>query len=268
MGEPLTDKMDFFLGGHDLEMSTIRDLLERHAPDRFCDKGLAWGARASDYQAEIEGALERKQTPVLIELTVDLDLPKDRIVIIDHHGQRAGSTQPTSLHQVFEILNLPATQWTRWHELVAANDRGYVPAMLDLGATKEEVSAIRAADRKAQGVTPEEEEAAERALSRLRILADGALAVATLPHAHTAPLCDRLEPALGGIGFENLLIDSPDQLNFFGKGNLIYALNEGFPGGWYGGALPERGFWGHQSASLPSVRNFLLAELARNSPVP
>jgi hypothetical protein len=73
---------------------------------------------------------------------------------------------------------------------------------------------------------------------------------------------------LGGIGFENLLIDSPDQLNFFGKGNLIYALNEGFPGGWYGGALPERGFWGHQSASLPSVRNFLLSELARNSPVP
>ena len=48
---------------------------------------------------------------------------------------------------------LPATQGTRWHELVAANDRGYVPATLDLGATKEEVNAIGAGDRKAQGVT-------------------------------------------------------------------------------------------------------------------
>jgi hypothetical protein len=152
--------------------------------------------------------------------------------------------------------------------LVAANDRGYIPAMLELGATKEEINAIRIADRKAQGVTPEEEAAAEEALQGLRVLAGGALSVANLPHAHTSPLCDRLEPALGGTGFENLLIESPDQLNFFGKGHLVYALDEGFPGGWYGGALPERGFWGHHAASSPSVRNFLLAELACKSAVP
>lgn len=256
----------FFLGGRDLEMVTIRDLLERHAPDSFCDKGLAWGARASDYQIEIEDALDRKQTPVLIELAVDRTLPEDRIIVVDHHGQRAGSTQPTSLHQVFELLELSPQEWTRQHELVAANDRGYIPAMLEIGGTKDEIRAIRAADRKAQGVTPEEELAAEQALSTLRVLVDGALSVVALPHAHTSPLCDRLEPALGGVGFANLLIESPDQLNFYGCGRLIYSLNERFPGGWYGGALPNGGFWGHQDLSLPSVLNFLVAELASDSP--
>jgi hypothetical protein len=254
-------KLVFFLGGRDLEMVTIRELLEHNAPNRFCDKGLAWGARASDYRAEIEAALEQKQTPVLIELAVDFDLPADRIIIIDHHGQRAGSTKPTSLHQVFDLLNLSNDEWTRWHDLVAANDRGYVPAMLELGATAAEIRAVRFADREAQGVTTEEEAAAEAALRKLQVLADGALSVVTLPHAHTAAVCDRLEPVLGGMGFENLLIESPDQVNFYGKGYLVQALNDRFPGGWYGGDLPERGFWGHQNLALPDVENFLSATL-------
>lgn len=45
----------FFLGGRDLEMLTIRDLMAEHAPGRFHDKGLPWGAKASDCQGEARG---------------------------------------------------------------------------------------------------------------------------------------------------------------------------------------------------------------------
>jgi hypothetical protein len=260
---PNSNNLVFFLGGHDLEMLTIRGLLEQYASGRFCDKGLAWGARASDYREEIESALARGARPVLIELTLDLGVPEDTVVVIDHHGRRAGSTHPTSLHQVFALLDLPKAAWTRWHELVAANDRGYIPALLAIGATQAEIQKIREADRKAQGVTAEEEAAAEEALRTLQILADGDLTVVVLPHAHTSPLCDRLEPALGGGGFRNLLISSPGQLNFYGAGEIVNALNEKFPGGWYGGALPERGFWGHDTASFSLSQEFLLDYLAQ-----
>ena len=76
----MSDKMDvkslvFFLGGHDLEMLTIRELLEKAAPGRFHDKRLAWGARATEYKEEIGACLHRGETPVLVELKDDLGLP-------------------------------------------------------------------------------------------------------------------------------------------------------------------------------------------------
>jgi hypothetical protein len=156
----------FFLGGQDLEMVTIRDLLAEHAPGRFHDKGLAWGAKASDYREEIEACLQRGETPVLIELQNDLGRDPSRVMVVDHHGERAGKDRPTSLHQVFDLLGLPAERWTRWFELVAANDRGYIPEMGKMGATREEIEKVRAADRAAQGTTSEEEAAGEKAVSQ------------------------------------------------------------------------------------------------------
>ena len=54
----------FFLGGQDLEMVTIRDLLAQESCP-YHDKGLGWGARASDYRTEIEAVLAQGQIPVL-----------------------------------------------------------------------------------------------------------------------------------------------------------------------------------------------------------
>src|SRR5687768_1077118 len=99
--------MVFFLGGRDLEMATIRDWLEAHAPGRFHDRGLAWGAVASAYRAEIDAALTREDAVVLVELDDDLGLasqgPPGRVVVVDHHGDRAGADRPTSLEQVFDL---------------------------------------------------------------------------------------------------------------------------------------------------------------------
>jgi len=251
----------FFLGGHDLEMLTIRELLRAHATDQFCDKGLSWGAKASAYRDEIEQALASGLTPVLVELENDIELGQDGIVVVDHHGPLAGAAAPTALHQVFGLLGLPPEAWTRRLELVAANDRGHIAGMAAVGATREEIVAIRAADRAAQGITADEERQGEAALETLRTVGNGRLTIVDLPHNRTATVTDRLAPELGGSGYENLLVISPGEVNFYGDGHLITALAERFPGGWYGGNLPERGFWGH-GGPVPELIPFVEARLA------
>jgi len=259
-----TEKFMFFLGGHDLEMLTIREIFEEYAPGRFCDKNLSWGAKASDYRDEIQAVLAKGMSPVLIELTIDTEIDPERVVAIDHHGERAGSDKPTSLHQVLELLKLPQDKWTRWFDLVAANDRGYIPAMLKIGATQEEIIKVRASDRAAQGITPGEEAEGKKAATNAEVLADGMLTVVRLLHTRTAAVADRLEPALGGAGYRNLLLLSPSQVNFFGSGNLVITLNSSFPGGWYGGALTERGFWGHGDP-VPDVMPLLIDNLCSST---
>jgi len=67
---------------------------------------------------------------------------------------------------------------------------------------------------------------------------------------------DWLQPELGGPGCENLLVISPGEVNFYGTGKLAEDLNRHFSGGWYGGALPERGYWG-QGKEYPPVEVLL-----------
>ncbi|MCA1626373.1 MAG: hypothetical protein LC742_00170 [Acidobacteria bacterium] len=257
-----TADLHFFLGGHDLEMQTIGELLRRHVgAARVHDKGLSWGARASDYEAEIRAALAGGGTPVLVELIDDLNLDSSAVITVDHHGARAGKDELTSLEQIFALLALSLAEWTRWFELVAANDKGHVAEMLECGASLDEIKRVRRADRAAQGITSEEEAAAEEAVKRVEVFAAGRLTVVRLAHSRAAAVTDRLERALGGAGYENLLVVSPGQVNFFGGGEMIRALDARFPGGWYGGALPARGFWGLSADELPGVESFLLERL-------
>jgi hypothetical protein len=234
----------FFLGGADLEMRTIAELLTQYASGRYADKALRWGAKASDYAADIAAAGAAGCVPVLVEMPWDLPEPIGNALLVDHHGERAGMHQPTSLEQVFALLRLPASAWTRWHALVAANDRGYIEAMQAMGASVEEMRQVRSADRAAQGVSAADEAAAEAAVRDCRVRADGALTEVDLPHARTSAVTDRLHAVLGGPGFRALAVYSPDETNVYADGALIGALSREFPGGWCGGSLPAYGFWG------------------------
>ncbi len=238
----------FFLGGRDLEMVTIRGLLQEEAPGRWHDRGLDWGAKASAYAAEIEAALVGGRIPVLVELQLDVPLPPSGYLVIDHHDDQAVG-RPTALEQVSALLQLPGSRWTRWFELVAANDRGHIRAMLalDPSATVEEIQAVRAADRAAQGMTSDEERQAATAAAGSRVLADGRLTVLELPHERASASVDWLEPALGGPGYENVLVYSPHSVNFFGDRRVIDGLLARFPGGGSGGASRDYGYWWHAS---------------------
>lgn len=253
----------FFLGGHDLEMVAIRELLEQHAPGQYFDDNLAWGARLSNYEQQIERELGAGRTVVLIELIDDIGLltgPHAATVInVDHHGELAGHDQPTALEQVFQLLELPNAEWTRWYELVAANDRGHVPAMLQCGASQAELQQVRAADRAAQGITSDEESIGREASQQAETQLDGRLTVVHLPHSRTATVTDSLDRHLGGPGFENLVVYCPDSVMFYGDGRIIDVLRSTHADGYFGGDLPERGFWGISRALSPPELQAVIA---------
>lgn len=244
LAKPGSQDLTFFLGGQDLEMDTIRELLFSMPDARVHDQRLAWGASMSDYKGLIERELRAGHTLVPIELRDDIGLPTDQTIPIDHHGNRAGDHLATSLQQIFELLGLPRSRWTRWYELVAANDRGGIPGLRRAGATVEEVREVRDRERAILGITRKEEDAARAAIASAEWRRDGSLAVVRLPHAHAAAAADFLEPEYGGRGATNLLVISPGEVNFFGEGRAVRALAERFPEGWWGGDLPALGFWG------------------------
>ena len=243
----MNSNMVVFLGGIDAEMLAIADAC-REAGVAVCDKHLGWGAAASAYSEEIANAVSEGKQPVLVELNLDIEVPANAIVV-DHHNENAA--RPASILQVLDLLG---QQPNRYQQLIAANDCGYIPAMLALGATPEEVAAVRLADRAAQGITPEQEQEAERAIAAATVV--NGVTIVKMAHSKTATVCDRL---FSQDKEQRLLILSADgESNFFGNGELCLRLQgedtgakteQGYTiyshfGGWIGGNLPTSGFWG------------------------
>lgn len=193
----------FLLGGHDLEMMEIKRLLILHG-ERFADAELDWnGARLSAYLPLISDNPDSDYYG--IELQEDCSLP-NHYTRIDHHNDY--SNRPATILQVAEILGITPD---RHVQLVAANDAGYIPAMLELSASEEEIVEIRRQDRSAQGVTEEDECLAELSVSEHLTKLDGLFIV----HAQTSrfsPICDRLYPYL------RLLIYTDDEWTYYGEG--------------------------------------------------
>lgn len=264
----MTD-LQIFLGGQDLEMATIAELARAAlGPARVHDAGLRWGARASHYRDEIAAVLAAGEKPVLVEL--EDDLPQElsaRVVLVDHHGARAGRDRPSALRQVFDLLGLPKARWTRRMALVEANDIGHMKGLREAGASAAEIREIRDADRAAQAVTAADEAAAREAIAAAE--RSGALTVVRSASARTSPVADFMEPEYGGTPPVALLVLSPGEANVFAAGTVIAALADE-PGGWWGGALPERGFWGRKfmsKADAARVQSLVEAACKEQDPV-
>jgi len=248
----------FFLGGQDLEMFEIRRLLDRHAPGQVEDLQLPWGARGSAYLRRIEAALAGGETPVLVELTDDLPLTldRDRLVVVDHHGEAA--SRPTAIEQVFALLGLPAEAWTRRMTLVSANDRAHVAGLMAVGASAEEIASTRAEDRAAQGVTAADEAEGARAIAARRVT--GRLTEVTTSSGTSSAIADGMLPEMGGPGHDALLVVMPGKLSAFADGEVIRRLSNAVPDGYWGGDLPRRGYWG---MSLPAEGERAVIEAVR-----
>lgn len=256
-----TNNMVFFLGGADCEMVAIRQILEAEGI-AFCDKGLGWGAAVSAYSEEIAAVVSEGKVPVLVELAADIELPAGSIEV-DHHN--ANANRPASILQVLSLID---KEPTRMQQLIAANDSAYIPGMLALGASADEIAAVRLLDRQAQGITSEQEAEAERALAAAEV--NNGVIIVKMAHSKTATIADRLfDPNKE----QRLLILSGDgESNFFGNGNLCRALQgedtgkktpEGYAiyshfGGWIGGDLDGKGgFWGGY-ADQKEIRNYVV----------
>ncbi|KKT92230.1 MAG: hypothetical protein UW92_C0004G0013 [Candidatus Jorgensenbacteria bacterium GW2011_GWA2_45_13] len=242
LGRRKMKKYYFFLGGSDAEMVEIKKILsENNIP--FSDKNLGWGAKASAYAEEIISAKKGKLFPVFVELENDINYDG---TIVDHHGSRAGE-QP-SIIQVLNLLGL--IKPTRWQKLIGANDAGYIPAMVAIGATEEEIKKVRLADRTAQGITPEQEREAERAIAAYEV--SGRLTIVHMAHSKCATVTDRLF----GKYDQLLILSSDGEVNFFGDGALCVELKEKFQG-WNGGSglgkKGENAYWG----GYPRIESFV-----------
>lgn len=222
----------FLLGGADLEMQTIRDVLCREGIP-FVDHNLRWdNALLSNYKSDLQ-SVKDGQIVYGIELREDI-IPPDYYRAIDHHNELSAS--PCALEQVMDILHLPMN---RYENLVAANDKAYIPGMLALNASNEEIASIRRADRKAQGVTEEEERMAEKAIACHLEMKDDLILVYALC-SRFSPICDRLFP------YRKLLIYTDTEWMYYGEGcnrvRELFTVEMSSGNLFYGGG--ERGYVG------------------------
>lgn len=203
----------FLLGGYDLEMLTIKQMLEGREDCVVLDKRLRWNnAKLSAYQ----GDLQKYQDYDIfgIELQEDISLPAN-YHRIDHHNDWA--YKPSALEQVAQLIGV---RLNRDQQLVAANDKGYIPAMQQLSATREEITDIRRRDLSAQGITAEEEALAEKSISE-NLKSCGTLTIVKSLTSKFPPICDRLFP------FKQLLIYTDSEWMYYGEGKaeLVQQLS-------------------------------------------
>lgn len=204
----------FLLGGHDLEMNTIAELLkERHLA--YKDRTLQWhNACLSQYTSDISAFKDNPSYKIYgIELQEDITLPSNYIRI-DHHNQY--THLPSALEQIAELLHHPLN---RWQQLVAINDKAYIPGLQIAGVSQEEIAYIRLEDRKAQGVSVEDELLAEKAIQENKEETADLIIIRALT-SRFSPICDRLYP------FNRLLIYTDKELVYYGKG--IISLQQKF----------------------------------------
>lgn len=206
----------FLLGGQDLEMHTIKDILSSYGCN-FIDLCLKWSdAKLSKYKQYIDSFLAEHSHAVIygIELEEDLFISQEIYVPIDHHN--GSSDKPSALEQVLDLLNIKKT---RYYELVAANDRFYIPGMKAIGATDLEIKTIRMADRKAQGITEEDEFLAKKSIKDNLEEINSLMIVRSYSSVFT-PISDALYP------YTSLLIYNAFEFTYYGSES--YRIKELF----------------------------------------
>lgn len=234
-------KIIFFLGGKDLEMETIQNLLEQNNIE-FVNKNLSWGeASIGQYLSQIKEKITEGYIVYGIELANPENIVIDNYFSIDHHGIYEGN--PSSLEQVCNIIK---HNMSHEEQLIAANDARYISGMKNLGASDDEIKDIRSRDRKAQGVTEKEEKKAEAELDH-HLREDGACPgyyFIKTELKHFSPLVDQI---FMSRNVKRLLVYSETEFTIYGyrKDSVLKNLRESaihISGLYWGGG--EKGFLG------------------------
>ena len=212
-----------------------------------------WGASWSSLEPEVKEKIESYKNKNYRIFGVELQgAAPSGAVNIDHHRYDGDdrTNELSSLEQVAQLVN---HKLSLFEEFVSANDKGFIPAMYKLAKTKnlseEEtqkmIEKVRLQDRAAQGITPEQEEIAEKAIQEAEV--SDLLTVVHMAHSKTATICDRLYGR-----YKNLLVVSSDgEVNFFGCQKVIKKLSDLVKGSWSGGDLDhDNGFWGGYPQNL------------------
>lgn len=204
----------FLLGGIDLEMLTIEELLIENGI-ACLNRKLTWDtSKVTAYADIIRSPKYAGYQLYGIELIENNRLPlPGNYQSIDHHNDRVN--EKSSVEQVADILGV---KLTRHQMLVAANDKGYIAAMEEMGATREEILQIRFMDRQAQGVTTEDEALAEESIRKHKTVVGDVILINSLT-PHFSAITDRLYPA------GKILISYSNHFSYYGPGIELLANN-------------------------------------------
>ena len=193
----------FLLGGADLEMETIKKMLENHN-EKFLTLNLLWeNAFLNKYETLLSQEIINNYRIYGIELRGESKY--ENYTLIDHHNER--ENEKSSLEQIADILEI---ELNRYEKLVAANDRAYIPEMIKYGATNQEIKEIRGADRRAQLIKDEDEELAETSIRNNQIKIDDLVIINSLTDKFTS-ICDRVFP------WKKLIIYNKNKLVYYGE---------------------------------------------------
>jgi hypothetical protein len=262
--EPEHKKPVFLLGGADLEMDAIRSLLVAEKAE-YIDHGLSWEtASLSSYEDVLNQYSPEEYDIYGIELNNDLAFTPYNYHEIDHHGKK--DYLPSSLEQVAALLS---HELTLEESLIAANDKWHIRGMKALLANAKEaermsetekermIQEIRIRDRKSQGVTPEEEIAAEEEIAQGKFFVRDNLVVFQTGLNHFSPIVDRLSR------YDRIVVFNENKLVIYGLGCHIagaevaydFRLNDEQT---YSGGGPL-GYWGIKEGVLSAKT---IAEIA------
>ena len=211
-----SEKYVFLIGGHDLEMQEIIKILEE-CNCKYIDEGLKWGANLSSYKKYFKNKEFNEKIFVGLELLKDCELPKNYIEINHHDKKRK---LPSSIKQVACLLSI---KLNRKQLLISANDGGYIQCLIEQKATDEEIIEIRSEDRKAQGVTKEDELKANESIKNYSEFKDNFLTIQSLTDRFSAVsdalYIDEDAKKINKENFEKykrLIIYNDNSLNYYG----------------------------------------------------
>ena len=235
----------FLLGGYDLEMLAIKNILLQEGfieQKSIFDKKLKWGAKLSSYKEELQ-QLTSHTIIYGVELEEDI-IPPANYKRIDHHNDF--SDKEASIVQVLKLLG---KELTREQELIAHNDVGHIKAMECFGATKEEIVDIRQRDRATQGVTVEDEAQALKEIEQIKKENKIYVLKTSL---------DKFSPIVDNFDKRPLLLYSKNSLTYYGDIEFLkkhykeqVKKNQAYHG---------RGFFGFDSTYVGSILSNRLAK--------
>lgn len=240
-------KIFFVVPANDGEAVEIRKILQHAQVDHVVTRqgwGATWDNLESKVVKEIEGFLTANPSAVIYG--IELGGPSRWGAInIDHHLYKDDdrTNEKSSIEQVAVLLKV---KLTRHQKIVSANDKGYIPAMLAMGASQNEIKIVRAQDRLAQGITPDQEAQAVFDIKAAKIKGDKWLIVC--PKGSSSAITDRIF----GQYSELLTIDEVNgKWIYFGPRHLqFYALTEkGTKLARWAGGNPKNGFSGVEKPS-------------------
>ncbi len=214
----------FIVPANDGEAVEIRKILQAAGVDYVVTR-QTWGATWAGLEPEVTRVVEEllSANPSAVVYGIELGGPAHwNAINVDHHIYHDENrfNEKSSIEQVAALLGV---ELTRHQTLIAANDKGYIPAMKAMGATENEIKIVRAQDRLSQGVTPDQEAQAVADVKAAEVR--GGKWLVRCPQGSTSAITDRIF----GQYTELLTVDGLNgKWIYFGPRHMkFYALTEG-----------------------------------------